>query len=71
MIYINVATGERFIGTLPNVLTVPISKEEGKFTLTEMVSAAYGEDHYQDVLDVWMLIRGYMKVDDGETVTES
>lgn len=60
--YISIATGTDYQGEIPTTVTIPSSSEtDDGGIVTVLVTVSIGEEDYQNVLDSWMFVRGYIR----------
>ena len=62
--YKSIENGTDFTGEIPDIISIPSSNEtENGFVVTEKISATRGSKNYQEILDSWMLQRGFIRDD--------
>jgi len=57
----SISTGQKFSGPVPSPLAIPVTRQIGKnITATVVVSAKPGDSEYDNVLEAWMFMNGYL-----------
>ena len=57
----SISSGDTFSGEVPTPLVIPITKKMGESILATVAeSAKPGDPNYDDVLEAWMFMHGYL-----------